>query len=505
VTGHLSSDTAQAGPDRGPRRYALPAGSGAVWLGLGPAALTGLAVTLLVCVALMLASGPLWAVGLMAATGVAVTAWPVAGRTGVQWVPTLTGQLLRRLLGADRWYHPLPQLCRPTDSPSRPRSVVLLRAPAGRKVQLVSAGEDLALLRNAQRGTATIVLATTPAGRFGLLDPGAQDSELHRWGSSLGGLLSLPSLSHLQWIVHTGPDTAAITSLDDGRFEPGRVGAAGLGDGRLEQDHAALEAAARAQARTHLHLLTVTLAAAGTGRRRADRTDGGDAVAQAAAREAGAALLAADILSYPLTAAELPAVLRQLTDPSHPQPRVGDEPTAAPAVALSGRQGWTHCRLDDTVHRSYAVTGWPRTTLPADWLAGLLHHPTTEDTSRTLVVQSRPVAPEHAARRARATAAKARLDAADRQRLGFVPAAGTALDEVDAEHTAAELVAGYPMADLTALITLHAPDLPTLDAAAAGLRTAAVSQRLDLRPLHGQHFHALAVTLPLGLGIDGQR
>ncbi len=103
-----------------------------------------------------------------------------------------------------------------------------------------------------------------------------------------------------------------------------------------------------------------------------------------------------------------------------------------------------------------------------------------------------------------ASAARARLDAADRQRLGFTPAAGNALDELDAQHTESELLAGYRMADLTALTVLHAPDLTLLDASARALTALTVGQRIDLRPLHGQHHHALAAALPLGTQPGGR-
>lgn len=476
-------------------RYALPAGAGTVWLGLGPAALTGLAATLLISVALMLTGAPLLPVLLIAAAGTGVAVWPVGRRTALQWLPLLTGQLMKRLLRRDREHAPLHTLSTLTASPHdelrdphsarQPRRLLRVRPEAG-AVEILSAPGDVALLDDPIRGTTTIVLATSPTGRFGLLDPSAQDTELHRWGTSLASLLSLPDLRHVQWLIHTGPDTTVA---------PDPAGA-----GSRARDHTLLVATAHAQARTQHHLLTITLATPHRGRARRTLDSISAERVLGAARDASAALLGADILSYPLTATELPALLRTLLDPTTPTDATG---TAACAddgpLTVSGRSCWTHCRTDDTLHRSYAISGWPRLELPADWLAPLLHHAPPDGTARTLVVQARPVTPEHAARRARASAAKARLDTADRQRLGFTPAASSALDELDAQHTEAELLAGYRMAELTSLLTLHAPDQQLLEDAARSLRTVAVSQRLDLRPLHGQHSRALAVTLPLGL------
>lgn len=486
------------------QRYTLPAGGGTVWLGLGPSALTGLATTVLSSVALMLSGAPLLPVLLLTATGAAAAAWPVAGRSALQWAPLLTTELAKRLLHQDRATASLAILStraavtnhQPEEFTSRvaQRPRVLLRVqPEPSTVELLSATGDVALLHDPARGTSTVVLATSATGRFGLLDPSTQATELHRWGTSLASLLSVPHVRQVQWIVHTRPDTTSTTPAPP---DP-------AGTGVLAHDHALLLASAHGQARHQLHLLAITFATAHRGRRRRTPTldPTREAALLAAAREASAALLGADILSYPLTATELPPLLRTLLDPTLPT-----DPTVTATCAtnhgpltLSGRSAWTHCRTDDTLHRSYAITGWPRTDLHADWLAPLLHHAPVDGTARTLMVQARPVTPEHAARRARAGAAKARLDTADRQRLGLTPAASNALDELDAEHTEAELLAGYRMADLTSLLTVHAPDPHLLEQAAGSLRTVAVSQRLDLRPVHGQHSRALTVTLPLGL------
>lgn len=213
-------------------------------------------------------------------------------------------------------------------------------------------------------------------------------------------------------------------------------------------------------------------------------------------------MLGSDLLARPLPAAELAGLLRLLLDPCLPDHGTASGSEVADPVAhgvLSMRSDWNRCRTDDILHRCYAVAGWPRLQLTADWLAPLLHEPLPESTSRTLSVHARPVPPEQAARRARAAGAKARLDAADRGRLGFTPAAADSFAETDAAATEAELVAGYRMADLSAVVTVSAPDEDRLDGACRQLRALAAAQRLDLRPLHGQHSAALAATLPLGL------
>lgn len=487
--------------------YQVASPAGTVWLGLGAAQLAALAITLAFTVGLMLTGAPLPVTLFVACSGAALSAWPVCGRTCLQWIPLMSLHTGARVIGALRWYLPAGDLRGTTTLSAgsagsavaepdvmsrlwRPMTLGLGESP----LLLGSSAGGAAALIDPRRHTVTVVLATTPTGRFGLLDAAGQDASLQLWGSALGTLLHLPDVAHLQWLTHASPD----------RHLP----ATGSSD-LLQQDQAELLGQARAQARRHTTLLSVTATIAGSGsrsHRRAGHRTPDDAAAQSAqllAQQVAAALLAADILSYPLPPEELATTLRHLLDPTLPQ--ADTEPDrAAGTLAVSTRSTWTHCVTDDVLHRAFALTGWPRTSLRADWLAGLLHQPPAEETSRTLTVQARPVGQAQATRRARAGTAKARLDAADRQRLGFAPSVAAALDESGSEQTEAELVAGYRMADVTALLTLHAPTLALLDSASGQLRTTALTHRLELRPLHGQHQHALTATLPLGAPHGGR-
>lgn len=470
-----------AAADRRPAMtYTLPADTGSVWLGLDITAVTGLAVTLLATVALMLTGAALWQSLLVAATGASITTWPVGRRTLLRWIPVAAAHLSRHATRCDGWAAPADDR-----SPTSTRRLRLPKECGTLWLRGVGDGGP-ALVEDRSSHTVTVVLDVGGTGRFGLLDPAAQDLDVARWGTCLAGLLSLPGLRELQWLTHTRPDTTQSGSAD--RPAGGEL---------LGADYEQLVAQVRGLALRHTHLLALTLGARGSDGcpdTSADRLP--DTVCDTV-RAACSRLLAADVLAYPIAAPDLPALLRLLLDPGVPVDVDGAPASSGPAL-LSRRNGWTSCRTDDTLHRAHAVTGWPRLALPADWLTPLLHHPPTVGTARTLTVHARPVRPEHAARRARAAGAKARLDALDRHRLGFTPSAGHDLDETDAAHTEAELLAGYPMSELSALVTVHAPSADSLDTAARDLTAWASSQRLDLRALHGQHQHALAATLPLG-------
>jgi hypothetical protein len=504
-----------------PLRYALPGAAGSVWLGLGWLRLTGLAVTVAAVVLLLVAGLPLWAVTPMGAGGAAVSALPVAGRPLLGWLPIFVTHQLARVVGANGWVRPLlpgTQEGAGTASSQQlrigigPREL-RLECPEGSSDRHPGAPAAIAHGRDRRR---TVVFEVVALGRFGVLDPCEQDTELARWGSSLAVLYADPSVRAVQWLTHTRADTRSDTGGPDARpAVPDQPGSGGLGGPEeLRADYQHLVAAVTSQACRQRHLLAVTLTptdvtfrhAASAARHdrfaRPGLLEGsiGDWVTRAA-QDAATALLAADLLARPLSAHELGTEIRLLLDPA----ALDDGPVRDPErwAPVSTRTDWDSCRTDDTVHRCFTVTGWPRLALSADWLAPLLHDTPAAGTSRTLAVHTRPVAPEPAARRARAASAKARLDASDRSRLGFTPHAGGSvsdtLAETDAAATEAELVAGYRMTDLSALLTVSAVDAQHLDLACRQIRTLAAAHRLELRPLHGQHLSALAAALPLGL------
>ena len=481
MTAHRRNDET----DRSGLTYLLPSPGGAVWLGLGPAGLAGLAVTTSATVLLLLTGAPLLYAAAVTTAGATLSCLRVAGRTVLQWTPRAGAHLRAHAGGAARWTLPLPQLTAPGSAP-----VALSLLPESGPVRLCTAAsraggaEELAVLSN-QGGRRTVVLDIVGTGRFGLLDPHEQDGHIAGWGNNLAALLATPGLLAATWLTHTRPhSTSCTTALARDRTDS---------NDELAADYLRLKQNVIAEASRHRHLLALTFTR--TARR---NPAGGDGDLLELARQVATRLLADDLLARPLSPGDVPPLLALMLDPSRDDDP-GDHSTRTAALVGSRRNNWTFCTTDDTVHRSFAITGWPRTALSADWLTPLLHHAPPSGSAHTFTVQARPVAPDHAARRARAASAKARLDNADRQRLGFTPAAHSDLDQLDADATEAELVAGYRMADVTALMTLHAPSLPVLDAATRDLRALAVALRLDLRPLHGQHATALAATLPTGV------
>lgn len=544
-----------SGPEAAPLTYTLPAAGGAVWLGLGWASLAGLAGTAACAVLLLLAGVPLPVVAVLSAVGGSASALPIAGRPLVSWTPAFLGLQGARLRGADRWAHPLPG--RPEGAGHRhPAAPLDLRLGFGprrlRLTDLTASNDHPGRSRQqgpddrskeaigtichtraplARRGTdpRTFVLEIVSLGRFGILDPTDQDTELARWGTALATLCAESAVTSVQWLTHARLDTPHAHQPETSRLRvspPSSLDDEQQRDLRTDllADHGELIDRCARHATRHRHLLAVTVtlpqhalwppSSPRTGR------DSQDLLLRVV-RDAATTLLAADLLARPLSPAEIGRTLRQLLDPScevdlssarmpdpayEPEPERGrryDDP--ASWTPLSSRSSWDHCRTDDTVHRCFTVTGWPRLPMTADWLSPLLRTSPPAGSSRLLSVHARPVALEPATRRARAASTKARLDADDRARFGFTggvgSGAGTVTDslaEAEAVATEAELVAGYRMLDLSALLTVSAIDPQHLDAACQQLRSLAAAHRLDLRPLHGQHLPALSSSLPLG-------
>ena len=448
---------------------------------------------------------------------------------------------------ADHAGEPSPPGSPSTVGPQRPTRVPLPPECGRLYLRCLDSGEGdttpIGVLLDRASRELTVVFEVIGTDRFGLLDPAGQDSQLTRWGTCLSALGADPRVQRVQWLTHTRPDTSSNLNErhlpcnvhddqhddqhDDPRGDrrvdadlngelPSRSsGAAEVSTRDLHADYQALVAGATRAALSHEHLLTLTLTPSGTGRggnpgrsaRAAADPAAQDLTLIESVRDLAAMLLSADLLPHPLSAAELGSTIRRLCDPTLPDHTSSEHSQAAADPRrwglLSRRRQWDSCRTDDTVHRSYAVTGWPRLALPADWLAPLLHTPPPDGTSRTMAIHAQPVTPAHAARQARAATAKARLDAADRSRLGFGPATTDTLAQTDAAALEAELVAGYRLTHLTALLTISATDPDRLTAASRAVQTLSVTHRLDLRPLHGQHPHGLVACLPLGRPLPG--
>jgi hypothetical protein len=448
--------------------YLIGAGDRALWLGLGPVRLGVLAAGVLAAVTAGYAGTPV----LLAATPLAVAAgWCFAAVGGApihelsRAAMSYTSRLLTR---ASRQPADLA-----TSIPSERVSPapVRLRLPAscGRLVlsSVDVSGVEIGVLseRGRQGWEVTCLLRVAGDAGFSLLDAEEQSRRLAGWGQVLSALAGeYADRSRLQWVETAAPEPEPFEPMSE------------------------LAASISAQSLCHRTVLATRVR---TGQRDRDL-----AVRQAEPlyQLVASRLLAAELIAEPLDRQALAQQLRLAM--------TGDARTASPVTTGDGlwpatrAESWDHLRTDDTWHRSYLITGWPRVPVGPAWLAPLL----TEGPScgwRSVAMHFHAVRPDLAGRRARAARQSASLDVDDRARLGFGIGARERRTQQEADAVEEELAAGHVQHRVAGLILVSARSLTDLDDASRQTVAAAGAARLDVKPLHGRQGLAWAAALPL--------
>ena len=448
-------------------RYRFPGPDGGWWLGLRPLPMATLAAVVTVTVLALYAGAPLPIGMAVLMTGALAAVVPVADRTAVEWVPAAARSTARRLSGRHKWR--AANALRPARA-----GAAVTRMPACFGGQRVLDVDGLGVIDDPASGSSVGVLDVAGGDRFALSEPAEQARLLDAWGTVLAALAADPRVARVQLLERAVPE-----DRDPGEWLRER---ADISDRpAAAENYLQLVRDVAVQATRREVLFAVALHRGGGVHATADGLT-----------EVATRLLTAGLAGRPLTAAELTDRLRQGLD-GPGAVGAGDRRLLGPVSTV---ESWEQLRTDDCWHRGFAVTGWPRLPLTAGWFEPLLLAAPGQ-VARTVSVHLEPVPAGEAMRRARAARSRARLDAADRQRLGLVDSARLEADAAEAAAAEEELVAGYRLHRLAAAITVSAPSLPLLDDAARAVRTAAQTARLELRPLHGQHLLALRTTLPL--------
>jgi hypothetical protein len=453
-----------------PVRYEIgAAGTGGVWFGLGPARVAVLGVGLLAGVlALTIDVGPLLAaVPVLLALGLAAVR--VGGRPLLEWAIPVGARAGSTAYGSSRWTTRLPSL---PIAAGGDRDVVRLRLPHEFGHLTVARCPDdpsIGMLTEAATRTVTVVFEVCGLDRFPMLDVAEQDTLICGWGDALAVLADTDdAMVRLQLIERAAPRLLDPYPAGAGTGEPAewtsQIAALVTGhDTRLaaQWSFPRLDDTAAATILSRSQLVSRTL-------------------------------MSARLLTRPLTVDELTRDLtRTLSGNAAGTTRDGEQ-----VGPVSRRADWTQVRVDDRLHRSFAITGWPTSPVGAAWLSPLVLC-VPAGVSRSVSLHLERVAPAAAARIARTRRAKAVLDQSDRARLGMTSSAALAGAEASGVAMDAELAAGYRTHRLAGLVTLSADTVGALDDAGQVLRQAAATCRLELRPLHGQHDTALAATAPL--------
>jgi hypothetical protein len=350
-------------------------------------------------------------------------------------------------------------------------------------------GHSVAVVVNRRDGLAAATLRLTMASPFLLADVADQERVLAAFGDALAPLCRERSdIVSLRWtsfaaptgqsaIDHRGPATRAYSEVLD------------------------------VVAATAHHEILCTLTVNHDGRQTEDRLQ--EAVADPLML-LGTRLSEAGLDATPLSRDGLGAALRRRLDPEGRgeagrlatlAQSAGFAPLSAAGPA-STSESLDHIRVDATFHRTYQVVEWPRSGVPAPWMADLL---LALPVVRTMCVVIEPLAAAVSRRAIGRQAAKLDSDESQRVRSGFRIGADHEATRAALVERERELVAGYPEVDYAALVVLSAPDRAALDACQRQAESAAAAAGVELVPLTARHAGMLAVCLPLGCTLPRSR
>lgn len=452
--------------------------------------------------------------------------WPVAGRTGEQWLPTVVRWSVSGVAGSRRRRVPLdlgghcigvdsePFLASASRFPPPARRAGARAMAAGpRKARAQRRGpfgtlrvmgfrdkgaeHTIGVVFDAQARTYTAALSVLGQS-FALLGAAEKDRRVVSWASVLASLARERSVVHrVQWIASTVPD--------DGTAVAGHLNrhAALASDSAARRSYTTVLRSAGAETCRHEVLVTLQVRATGAGARAMRSLGGGDAAA--------CTVLAREIESFrrQLSSADVPvervlderglaSVVRRAFEASPEKPRGCPPCGIGWPWPLATESRWESVRADGSWHATYWIAEWPRVDVGPEFLAPLL----LGSVRRTLSVVMEPLSPSRAVRQAERARTADVSDAELRRRGGFLSTARRAKEAELATRREAELADGHASFRFAGYVTVTAAGVEELASACDATEQAASQCRLELRRLYGEQERALACTLPLGRGLS---
>ena len=446
---------------------------------------------------------------------VALAFWPIAGRTGEQWLPVVVRWGWAGATGHRFEPAPGPGAGTVVDVPSAPgggspRQLTSRRDPSLHSVfdglHLMAGpadrgGPGMGVLVDERARTVTAVLEVR-GHSFALLAPAEQDARVAGWARVLASLAREGSAVHrLQWVETCLPDDGGAVRS---HFDAHRV---------LDDDAPAVRSYRRLLAEaspvTRRHRVLVAVSVHRGRAARPVRASGGGLAGALVVlgREVGAvatALAAADIGIDGLL--DRDGLADTLAGAMRPAPGGGAAggPAAPPAVPtgdpwpMGTGAGWDSVRTDGTWHATYWVADWPRVDVHPDFLGPVLFAPLR----RTLAVVMEPVDPTRAARQVAQARTAGLADGELRRRNGFLSTARHARERQSVDDRDVELTDGHAQFRYSGYLGVTADSAGELVEACAALEQAAGQARLEVRRLYGQQDAALLCLLPTGRGLS---
>ncbi len=475
--------------------------------------------------------------------GLGLAFWPIAGRTGEQWLPLAARWLWGASVGDRRQLAPGPRRGH--------RAVVALVPGPGSEVDVDDAsagrrapgkhhvfggltltgvplgpdpaGPQMALVLDAPARTASAVLAVS-GHSFALLGPADQDARIAAWARVLSTLAREGSqVYRLQWVESCLPDDGGTVRqhVDD-------CAVVGI-DSPAGRSYRSLIAEAAPSIRRHRMQLVLTVHLSRSSR--AVRAAGGGEVGAGTvvAREVLSlhrALEGADIdvegvvgpgalarivraASAPSTSAGAPSRggtaggIRAAGGPGGGTPAwrseaAGPDPAPHWPWPMAVHPRWDSVRTDGTWHTTYWIAEWPRVDVTPDFLGPLFFSPLR----RAVAVTMEPISPARAARQVARSRTADLADGELRRRGGFLVTARHTRERESAEGRDVELADGHAQFRFSGYVTVTADTLEELAEARAAVEQAAGQARIELRLLYGEQDMAFTCTLPLARGLS---
>jgi len=442
------------------------------------------------------------------AAAVAVACWPVGGRTGEEWLPTLVHW--GAAVGTRRHRSPLPARGRSVGrfAPDSPRAASPRRRDgpfAGIEVLALEPGPPAAggpgsgtapvgVLHDRHARTYAAVLAVR-GHSFALLGPDEKQRRVSSWAAVLASLARERTLVHrVQWLAAAVPDDgrAVRGHLADRLALPAEAGA-------TRSYRALLDGVGADTCHHEVHLLVQVRAGgpvARSARHRGRRTPPPTVLL----RELATLRRLLGDADVPVDGVLGPRALSGLCrSAAEAHPRAGAERRSDPAWPwpMTTEARWDRLRTDATWQATYWVAEWPRVEVGPDLLGPLL----LGSVRRRVAVVMEPLSPSRATRQVEQARTADIADSELRRRGGFLATARRARETELVERREAELADGHGSFRFSGYVTVTASSEAELDEACSATEQAAGQARLELRRLFGDQESAYTCTLPLGRGL----
>jgi hypothetical protein len=491
--------------------FAAPDRTGAL-LGLSGAQVAGLGLAVVVAVLAGSLGAGLVGMAIPVALGSLAAFVRIGGQPLVEAAPPGLRFGLITLRRRRRWEAPLIAPLPDQDTPALPPPLEgqeFLTVEAGAFGLGLSRPGPVAVVVDAKGGTYAATLRAW-GSEFALVARGEQDSLLARWGVALAAFCReravVSSVRWSEWAAPAGADEQLEYLKSQGHDDDA--------DPAVRSYRGLLEGAGPLATR-HEVLITVTVDRDRVPVATRHRNDRQAAcveallgqVDQLSKRCLKAGLSVSDPLSPPELARALrvrldPTVVRRLDRRGRSLGDLAGLVTPANGGPLATELSWKHWLVDDSYHRAFWVSDWPRTDVDPTWMSDLILY---GQVRRSVVVICEPVPPRASQKAIEAAATKLSSDKEHRNRTGFRVGAGHERAETAVNERDHEIAAGFGEFTYAGVVTVSAPSLDELEQACADLDDVAAGCAMELRPLNGRHDLGVSASLPLARALARRR